>query len=528
MKKLSITLKRSFSLIWMFSMICSKIYGQGADCATALAHPITITKSISYSATGETNHLKGNDYDISNISNYCGDPSYMDGEDYLYAFTPADSGYVTIRDSSYTNPYNAIFVFDGCPLTGTCQGSNTSYGYSKSLQVHVSANETYYVMIDYWPNHGANTYFSYNISISNIDTVQVGFIAPNNQDCLAAIPVCKNIYTQSNSYKGSGNLENEIDNSISCLSAEEYNDVWYSFTVQKSGNLSFLITPNNLADDYDWAVFNLTNATCAAIDTVASLQVSCNWSGTTGTTGPNGGSILHSQSSGGSPYNAVIAVNEGEIYAINVSNYSATQSGYTIDFSASTAVIYDNKPPSLSSAIVPSSCPMSSLTVNFSENILTNTITTTDFTLTSSTGTTYTISSLGGPTISSGAPYGRSFTLGFSPAITTPGDYTLNLVGPVADLCGNVSIVPQSIPVKLTYSSFSALGITANLGAYCNVKTYSLCAPSGFSSYTWTFNGGIIAGATTHCITVTEPGNYCVSVNSSGSCYEIAIPLIIN
>ncbi|HET6992193.1 MAG TPA: hypothetical protein VFJ43_12750, partial [Bacteroidia bacterium] len=81
---------------------------------------------------------------------------------------------------------------------------------------------------------------------------------PTNQDCLDAIPICQNVYSTTVSYSGEGNYPNEINSNISCFATGELNDVWYTFTVQQSGNLNFLITPNNSGDDYDWAVYNLT------------------------------------------------------------------------------------------------------------------------------------------------------------------------------------------------------------------------------------------------------------------------------
>src|SRR5574337_507039 len=101
---------------------------------------------------------------------------------------------------------------------------------------------------------------------------------PTNQDCLDAIPICQNVYSTTVSYSGEGNYPNEINNSSSCLGSGELNDVWYTFTVQQSGNLNFTITPNNSADDYDWAVYNLTNNNCSDIFTNPALEVSCNYS----------------------------------------------------------------------------------------------------------------------------------------------------------------------------------------------------------------------------------------------------------
>ena len=59
--------------------------------------------------------------------------------------------------------------------------------------------------------------------------------APTNQDCLGAISVCQDVYVQPNSFSGSGNYPGEINGPISCLGSE-VNSVWYTFTIQTSGD----------------------------------------------------------------------------------------------------------------------------------------------------------------------------------------------------------------------------------------------------------------------------------------------------
>jgi gliding motility-associated-like protein len=253
---------------------------------------------------------------------------------------------------------------------------------------------------------------------------------PTNQDCLGAIPICQNIYSNPASYSGTGNYPNEINAGISCLATGELNDVWYQFTVQQSGNVCFSITPVALSDDYDWAVYNLTNNNCSDIYNNSSLEVSCNYSGTAGVTGANGQS--------GSQNNPCIPVTAGQTYVINVSNYSSTTSGYTIDFSASSAVIFDNVPPNILSVNQPVACGASSLTFNFSENVLCSTVSTSDFTLTGPGGP-YTISAISGAACAVGGTSENTFTINVSPPIISSGNYSLNLVGSVTDLCGNVA-----------------------------------------------------------------------------------------
>lgn len=310
---------------------------------------------------------------------------------------------------------------------------------------------------------------------------------PTNQDCLDAIPICQNVYSTTNSYVGEGNYPNEINSGNSCLGSGELNDVWYTFTVQQSGNLNFLITPNNSADDYDWAVYNLTNNNCSDIYTTPSIEVSCNFSGTSGTTGPNGGSSSNSQPATGTPYNAVIPVTVGQTYVVNVSNFSSTQNGYTIDFGASTAVIFDQIPPQILSVSNPG-CGGNTLTVTFSENILCNTVQPSDFTFTGPGGP-YTVTNITSAACAAGAQYDNVFTFTISPSITSAGTYSANLVGPVTDLCGNVCIYPASLP--FTVGSFT----------YTNTSTPASCASSN--------------GTATVNVTGTGPFTYAWSPNVS-------------
>jgi hypothetical protein len=155
------------------------------------------------------------------------------------------------------------------------------------------------------------------------------------QDCLGAITVCQSIYIQPNSYVGEGSLDtNEINNLSSCLGAGELNGVWYKIVAAGQGNLGFNITPNSESDDYDWAVYDLTYNPCGSVFTMPQLEISCNFSGSyfpTATTGPNGGPNPQDE--------PLIPVLPGHVYYIYISNFSNTQSGYTLDFAPSSIPI---------------------------------------------------------------------------------------------------------------------------------------------------------------------------------------------
>lgn len=355
------------------------------------------------------------------------------------------------------------------------------------------------------PRHITSFFTFFAFLITGIAYAQT----PTNQDCLAAIPICQNVYSTTVSYSGQGNYPNEINSGSSCLGSGEKNDVWYTFTVQQSGNLNFLITPNNSADDYDWAVYNLTNHNCSDIYSNPGLEVSCNFSGTSGTTGPNGGSALNSQNAAGTPYNNVIPVTVGQTYVVNVSNFSSTQNGYTIDFSASTAVIFDQVPPQILSVSNPG-CGGNTLTVTFSENILCNTVQNTDFTFTGPGGP-YTVLNITSTACAAGAQYDNTFTFTISPNIAGAGTYSANLVGPVTDLCGNVCIFPASLPFQVGSFTYTKSSIPASCTSSNGSATVNVTG-SGPFTYTWSPNV-----STTNTASNVTAGIYTVTISDQSS-----------
>jgi gliding motility-associated-like protein len=183
---------------------------------------------------------------------------------------------------------------------------------------------------------------------------------PTVEDCFGAIPICQNVYEEPDPYShsGNGNYLNEITKTKDCYT-DENNGVWYIFTVLKTGALRFTITPHDMKDDYDWILFDLTNGNCSDLKANTSKYVvSTNnygsLSGNNGLTGANslisGGTAGHCNGPGdtnGPTYNDDITVNQGSTYVLYVSNWSKSQFGYKIDFSASTASIFDNVGPSM-------------------------------------------------------------------------------------------------------------------------------------------------------------------------------------
>ena len=281
------------------------------------------------------------------------------------------------------------------------------------------------------------------IFLSVLGWSQLQIDSEPEQDCINAIAVCQDTFYQPNSYSGYGEID-EIPSTGgcpgNCMLNGERNSVWYIFTVQASGNLGFVITPNNQQDDYDWAVYSLNDGyACQDIyDHVNEMQVSCNWSATPGSTGPNGNGGANCQGSGGTPFNAMIPVLSGETYVVNISNWTSSQFGYLLDYSMSTAVIYDDVRPELRDVETDNlHCGDTTLTFNFSEKVLCNTVQAVDFGF-DGPGGPYTITDVEGESCDV-AQTEVKYTVTFHPGIYQSGNYqfSVELLSFIQDACGN-------------------------------------------------------------------------------------------
>ena len=125
------------------------------------------------------------------------------------------------------------------------------------------------------------------------------------------------------------------------------NPYWYKFTCFAGGTLSFLITPIDLNDDYDWQLFDVTGRDPAAIYTDGSLFVACNWSAEPGLTGASaaGTSLVRCQGLGVPNFSSMPILITGHNYVLLISHFTDSQIGYSLSFGGGTADITDPLPP---------------------------------------------------------------------------------------------------------------------------------------------------------------------------------------
>ena len=149
----------------------------------------------------------------------------------------------------------------------------------------------------------------------------------------------------------------------------DVNPFWYKFTCFQAGTLGFLITPNNLQEDYDWEVYDITNRDPNDVYTDGGLVITNNWSGEYGVTGASaaGTQTFVCGGSGKPLFSKMAQLIVGHNYLLLISHFTQTQSGYKLSFGGGTAVITDPTDPHLKT--VEASCGGDVLRLKISKKI---------------------------------------------------------------------------------------------------------------------------------------------------------------
>ncbi|MCK4568908.1 MAG: T9SS type A sorting domain-containing protein [Bacteroidales bacterium] len=370
---------------------------------------------------------------------------------------------------------------------------------------------------------------------------------PTNGDCLGAIPVCQDVYYEPHIFSGTGTYPNEIPNCSpsfcttccpnNCLDGE-WNSAWYIFTVQQSGLLRFTIQPDVYSDDYDWAVFNLTDNRCEDIYSLVNLlQVSCNAAAFNNETGMNSlfGGTSHCNFCGTnntSRWNCDLLVLAGQTFVLYVSNWgSGAAGGYTLDFTASTAVIFDDVPPEILSvdADQVSGCSETEITIHFTENVTCQWITPAQFEI-QGPGGPYQVTEVFGTACAVGGDWEKEYTLTVDHPFSSNGSYALYLtVGfpCIQDACGNIALsdtIPFDLDLGAPVLDESGLVIEdATCGMENGSITGLIAAGQSSLTYVWKNEQGAIVGNTLDIINILA-GNYYLEIYDLLDCITYGGP----
>jgi gliding motility-associated-like protein len=184
-----------------------------------------------------------------------------------------------------------------------------------------------------------------------------------SSDCTSAVILCDKSPFSVEQAVGEGSDPNEVDPSA-CIQ-QEIASSWYRWTCKETGTFTFSITPNNPADDIDFAVYKLPGG----IDDCENKElIRCeaagedvgapfpDWSVCTGTTGLslNESDISEAPgcSAGQNNFVAAIDMIAGESYALVINNFSESGNGFSIDFGGTSTFLGPNPAFTLAPNIV--------------------------------------------------------------------------------------------------------------------------------------------------------------------------------
>ncbi len=486
----------------------------GGDCEPCPCADMVID-GLPYNFSGSTCGM-GNSFDWQDACNNFG----ITGEDMTFTMVAEEDGCVGIELSNLPFASVGLIVTAGCPddFSSPCMLTLNEFGVTEMSGIFIAeAGEMYFITVGS-EEFGAPC-MDFNLNIEN------GCPELTPADCFGAIPVCEDEYSETAAPQGSGSFPGEF--SPGSCNASETNAYWYSFTVQEDGNLSFIIEPNNNNDDYDWSLFNITEFGCEDISSTPEMEVSCNSWGAIGVNGPTGistaeGGTGNSNGPGdlnGPPFNADLPVLAGETYALVVMNWSNSQVGYNLDFSNSSANIYDETAPEIVNVQV--ACSNMELRVTFSEPVLCSSLEIENFVLVGPNGAVD-IASVSSQNCSIGAQLSTSALLNFDLALE-PGMYSINgnAVGAVVDPCAN------EVNGIFNFEVFEGFTV--------NTVITDACGPGQGAVDASDFTGGVppiqfdLDGQTnnTGLFIDLDAGNYTLTVSDSNDCeLEIDIEII--
>jgi gliding motility-associated-like protein len=328
------------------------------------------------------------------------------------------------------------------------------------------------------------------LAIFSVTKTQAQLLPPNQpeQNACNALQLCGNTFFTPYSYQGEGTVTDLA--TTPCFSPES-NSVWLKLVVSAPGTIVFTITPVVIEDDYDFAIANITNGNCNSI--TQAQVVRCNFNNNqpvfnNGIVGLNNTSTLTSVAGGttGSSYLQQITAAAGDVYLIMVNNFGTgggPSSGFTINFTGSTAVFFDNTPPHFNNLTSSSTCNYkNSVTVHLNTAIACNSIATngSDFQLTPSG----TITSASGINCSGINGYTQDVVVNFAPSLN-PGTYAIHAkVGTdnntMLNLCGTAVPITDSLSFTVApsavYTSASLSCTTLTVNTNIPVKCSSIAA----------------------------------------------------
>lgn len=336
-------------------------------------------------------------------------------------------------------------------------------------------------------------------------TLWAQLLPPNQpeQDACNALLLCGNSFTSPYSYDGIGVV---TDLPSTPCGGGEGHSMWVRLEVNAPGIIVFEIIPLSPNDDYDFAVLDITGGDCSNLSTTNVIR--CNFnnnnpgSNVNGIIGLNTTSTLNFVAGGtfGNSYCAQIDAAAGDVYLLMINNFGnyvtgGISSGFTLDFTGTTATFNQPPPPALDQ-IVPYCDVSQEVIVQLNTNVQCNSIAAdgSDFTLSSGS-----VVSAEGVNCSGSGGYTNQVRVAFGSPLAN-GDYNLYAAtgsdnNTLLGLCGSALALPDSLtfhvgidPIEVSIDSPACQKIRLHLNspAACNTLTstgseFAITGPSTVS-----------------------------------------------
>jgi hypothetical protein len=315
----------------MDGRICIRNPPTNDDCGS----PITL--SVPESCSTQTYSNGGATLSSETPNPSCGGTfSANTGRDIWFTFTAPSSGQVIIETTAGTLSAGAMQLYSGGCGSLTAVECNSNGGIGNMPLIDrtcdpLTPGATY--RIRFWGTGGGEGTF--NICVYGPENY-----TPMFEDCTGSIPVCsdQSINNNASSFGCSQDLDS---GNRGCLSSNERQGSWYTFTPSASGTLEFTITPNGNVD-YDFSIWGpMSVFTCPPSGT----PVRCSYASPTNSGSNTGaGTYLTGLAAGNSDtsepaYNgqvngfvAPMDVITGEVYVLYVDNFSTNGQSFALDW----------------------------------------------------------------------------------------------------------------------------------------------------------------------------------------------------
>ncbi len=233
------------------------------------------------------------------------------------------------------NPEVVIYSGNCATLTEVqCISDAFNLNVAETFAGPLTVGQTYYLRV---AARSGNT-GTFKLCLNNYNA-----IPELSSDCSSAVILCDKSSFSVEQAIGEGSDPNEVDPSA-CINAEIASS-WYRWTCKESGTFTFNITPNNPADDIDFAVYELPGGIddcdnkelirCEAAGENVGEPFS-DWQECSGTTGLSLNETDISEDPGcavgQNNFVAAIDMVAGKSYALVINNFSESGNGFSIDF----------------------------------------------------------------------------------------------------------------------------------------------------------------------------------------------------